>query len=81
MHRHHPDAEPRGGGDSSGDGVGNVVKFQIQKNPVALFRESAHESGAFCGKQLAADFDSANASLKSSRQFDGVDRIVDVERD
>jgi hypothetical protein len=55
----HLDIELNGGSDSFGDGVGDVVKFQVEKDIQA---ESAHlpdNIGTAGGEEFAADLDGA----------------------
>jgi hypothetical protein len=79
MNRHHPRTKPCCRRDSPGNLMRDVVKFQIEKDPVALIDETAHERRAFGREQRAADFQSAHPALQPGGNFEGVHGIVDVE--
>ena len=81
MDRHHPHAEPGRRFHGAGDGVRDIVEFQIEKNPVALIDETPYQGRTLSGEELAAHLESADAPAQPGRHFDGLDGVVDVERD
>ena len=69
----HLDIEPRGAGDGFGDGVGDVVKFEIEEHARAGVAHAADDVGAFGDEEFFADFECADGGgeLFSERQCAG----------
>jgi hypothetical protein len=78
---HHPHTEPRGFGNRRGDGVGDVVILQIEKNTVTSLNERANDGGTFGGEEPAADFEAAGNTGERFGESERAFPVVDVERD
>ena len=62
-----------------GDRVGNVVKFQVEKNLAAEMLNQTHRLRPGMGKELLADLEHADFAGKQADQFFRLFEIVDVE--
>jgi hypothetical protein len=73
--------ELSGGGYGSLDGVGDVVKLQIEKDACCESREPFDRSGAFGREELAPDLEKTRCAIQSSRQSTGRTHAAHVEGD
>ena len=81
VHVHHPHAEPCGGGDGAGDGVGNVVELQIEEDAIPASDEALDDGRPVAGEQTAADLEAADGAAKPvGERVRGLGG-VDVKRD
>jgi len=81
MNVHHPHAEPGGGCDRAGDGMGNVVEFQIEEHTIAAVCELLDQMRPLCGEQAAAYLESASDAAQPIGKRARVPSRVDVKRD
>ena len=78
---HHPDAELRGRTDRTSDRIWNVVKFQIEKNPVPGIGELAHQIGSGRTEQFETDLERSNRTIQFAYDPSRVVSIADIEGD
>src|SRR5690606_9863028 len=64
-----------------GSGVGNIVKFEIEKNIKTLVDQGSHQSGALPGEQFLAHFESAQARIELSREIQGTAPAIKIQGD
>lgn len=82
MQRHQPNARQFSrGGNGSCDSVGDVVKFQIEKNLGAGSRDFFNRAGAFGGEEFAANLEEVGDASKPPGQLEGWPQAVNVQRD
>ena len=67
--------------DSSGDGVRNVVEFQVEKDFSTGSCELLNCAGAFGGEELASNFEEVGDTLKPPGQPQGWPQAVNIQRD
>ena len=77
----HFDAEARRFDGRFGDGVGNIVKLEIEKNFAAEILNQADRLGAGVGEELLADLEHADFAGEQSDQLCGLLQGVDIESD
>ena len=82
MQRHQPDVrELSRGSNGSGNGVGDVVEFQIEKYLGAGGGDFFNGAGAFGGEKFAANLEEVGDSSKPPGQLEGWPQAVNVQRD
>ena len=64
-----------------GDGVGDVVKFEIQENFAAEFLDELHRLRSGVGEKLLADFEHADLMGQQPDELFDLVQIVDIEGD
>jgi hypothetical protein len=64
MHIHHPGAQMTGGFNRPGHRVGNVMKFQIEEDPVAAIGQCPHDRRSLGCEQLAANLEAAHLAAQ-----------------
>ena len=76
----HVHVQPRQHGHRLFHGVGNVVEFQIEENPVSPALDLPHDGGSLGVEQLHADFQKGFALLvlKEVEEPEGVFRRLEV---
>lgn len=72
-------AEGCEGVDGVGDGVGDVVEFEVEEDAEAGFTGIADYAGAFSAEELEADFDPGDAAVEGAEDFAGLAAVGDVE--
>ena len=65
----HVDAERSGGPHGSCDGVGNVVKFEIEENGVALVKQWFNDCRTRSNEELEADLEPCAGSFQAVNEF------------
>src|ERR1039457_5232802 len=80
MNREHLHVESRGRGDGSGDGVRDVVKFEVQKNGRARVAHAADDVRPGAGEKFAADFECADGRRDFMGELQSLFRRWQVER-
>jgi hypothetical protein len=70
-----------GGSDGSGNGVGDIVEFQIEENFGASCCELLNCAGAFGCEELASNFEEVGDTLKPPGQPHGWPQAVKIQRD
>jgi len=63
------------------DGVGDVVKFQVEEDAHALVGEATNERGSFEREETAADLDAVYEAMKCRCEFERAGARLDVECD
>ncbi len=81
MNRHHAHAERGGGAHGAGDGVGNVVEFEIEKDRVTACREPFYNGGAGGGKELQSHLEPLAVAFETGYEVFGGGGAGNVERD
>ena len=81
MNVQHPHAEAGGGGAGLRDGIGNIVKLEIEKDAKAAVNHPPHRLWPGDHKQFFANFQRARRGIEPIHQRHGVRRIGEVERD
>lgn len=71
----------RRGANSAGNGVRDVVKFQIEKNFGPGGGDFFNGAGAFGGEELAANLEEVGDATKPPGQLEGWPQAVNVQRD
>ena len=69
MNIDHPYAEAGRSLACLGDGMGNVVEFEVEKNAIALADQLLHPGRAGGGKQLLAYLEFAQAGVEAFHQL------------
>ncbi len=80
MHVDHPDAELGTGGYRLGDGIGNVVKFQIQKDIKSLGNQLAYKLRTKQGKHLLANLETALGRRNTFNERQGISFVLIIQR-
>ena len=78
---HHPHAHVGGDAQGGGDGVGNVVKFEVKEDVVANALQGFDQRPALARVQFFADFDAAQFGRELRRQHERVLAAIDIKRD
>lgn len=82
MQRHQADARQFSrGSNSAGDSVGDIMKFQIEKNFGAGGGDFFDRAWAFGGEELAANLEEVGDAMKPPGQLEGWPQAVNVQRD
>ena len=76
----HVDAQRGGGCNGFGDGVRDVVKFQVEKALPALFVDELDDARAGTGEELAADFEDLHVVAELPDEIGGAVVAVYIER-
>ena len=78
---HHPHAHVGGDAQGGGDGVGDVVKFEVKEDVVANALQGFDQRPALARVQFFADFDAAQFGRELRRQHERVLAAIDIKRD
>jgi hypothetical protein len=70
-----------GGSDGSGNGVWNIVEFQVEENFGAGGCEHSDCARAFGCEELASNFEEVGDTLKPPGQPQGWPQAVNIQRD
>jgi hypothetical protein len=82
VQRHQPDVRQLSRrGNGAGNGVRDVVEFQIKKNFGPGGGDFFYGAGAFGGEELAANLEEVGNSTKPPGQLQGWPQAVNVQRD
>src|SRR5690606_38707360 len=81
VHVDHPHPERGSGPDGAGYRVRDVVKLQVEKDPVAAVDQLAHDVGANGREQVGVDLEAADGAAERAGQPASLVSRVDVERD
>ena len=81
MHVDHPRAQPRGRTNRACDGVGDVVKLQIEEDAIASRGELLDDRRPQAGEQATADLETADRAAQRIGQRPRLSGRVDVESD
>lgn len=73
------EVEGASGFDGFGNGVGDVVKFEVEEDATAALADFTHEVGAVGGEELETDFEVANFAVESVDPLEGFLVGGDVE--
>lgn len=79
MKGEHFDGERSEGLDGLGDGVGDVVEFEVEEDVVAVIGDLAEVVGAVGGEHLQADLDPTEGALELAQEGGGGGAVGEVE--
>ena len=81
MDGEHLDVQARGGGHGFGDGVRDVVKFEVEENGSTGPPNLANDVGSGAGEEFAADFESSDVRRELGDESQGAIGARNVEGD